>query len=129
MPCGRIVACSASSTNDNTASLSGGGGVVGVIVGVVVAVRVGVSVIVALGVTVVVIEGTAVGVRLAVDVAAPGVTGGGVGVAVSVGSCATVGSAPTACGVGFPAQAARSKMSKGMNGRIFVMALIIYCLF
>jgi hypothetical protein len=111
-----------------TASLSGGGGVVGVIVGVLVAVGVGVSVMVALGVTVAVTDGLGVGVTLGVDVIV-GATGGCVGVAVSVGSCATVGRPLTVSVVGFPEHAASiSKMSRGMNGRLFIMPLIIYSL-
>lgn len=110
------------------ASLSAGGGVVGVIVGVLVAVGVGVSVIVALGVTVGVIDGSCVGVTLGVGVSL-GAIGGCVGVAVSVGSCATVGRSLTVWGVGFPEHAASiSKMSRGMNGRMFIMPLIIYSL-
>jgi hypothetical protein len=98
-----------------------------VIVGVLVGVGVGVSVMVALGVTVDVMEGAGVGVNDAVAVSV-GVIGSGVEVAVSVGSRATVGKSPTVCGVGFPPQAASNIRNKGMNGRMFVMPIIIYCL-
>ncbi len=130
--CGKIVACAANSISDNKASLSGGGGVVAVAVDVNVSVGDGVSVMVALAVTIAVAEGMsvavsvagAVGVALRIMVAV--MVGGIVG--VSDGSCATVGKLPTNGGVGFPPHAANNKTHMSMNGRIFIMRIIIYCL-
>jgi hypothetical protein len=128
--CGKMVACAANAISDNSASLSGGGGVVAVVVGVKVGVGEGVSVMVALGVTVVVTEGMAVAVSLAVGVALRIIVAVTVGitVAVSVGSSASVGKLLTAGGVGFPPHAANSKTHMSMNGRIFIMQTIIYSL-